>query len=198
MRRHLTTAALVIAVAATATACNGDGQNVDNSKPSSSAGADKSPAPQGGGTSGGGSTGQDSKPSSSDTLTLKGKGGEQVAVTLKGFADPAQSDNKFMKPAAGKHWVAAQFELVNKGSGTYTDAPANGAKLVDTNGQNYTQTLANITEGPTFPGTVNLGAGEKALGWVVFSVPDGTKPKAVQYTLDSGTAKDTGEWVLKK
>ncbi|MGK5730433.1 DUF4352 domain-containing protein [Streptomyces sp. URMC 124] len=211
MRRQLITAAAVIVLAATATACNGDGTD-PAADPGAS--ADKSPAPaqsnpaadkgnggqdkgQGGGQDKG--QGQGGAHAVGGKLTLKGKKpGEQLDVTLKGFADPAHSDNKYMKPAAGKRWVAAQFELVNTGTAAYSDSPSSGAKVVDEQGQAFTQSMGSVTEGPKFPVTVNIAQGGKALGWVVFSVPENSKPSKVQFTLDGGFANETGEWTLKK
>ncbi|MEU1814725.1 DUF4352 domain-containing protein [Streptomyces roseifaciens] len=213
MRRQLLTAAAVIVLAATATACNGDGTDP---AADASASAGKSPAPQqsnpapdqGGAGQGGGQDkekgqgqdkGQGGAQAVGGKLTLKGKKpGEQLDVTLKGFADPAHSDNKYMKPAAGKRWVAAQFELVNTGTVAYSDSPSSGAKVVDGQGQAFTQTMGSVTEGPKFPVTVNIAQGAKSLGWVVFSVPENSKPEKVQFTLNGGFGNETGEWTLKK
>ncbi|CAM5273962.1 DUF4352 domain-containing protein [Streptomyces abikoensis] len=206
MRRQLLTAAAVIVLATTATACNGDGTDpaADASAP-----ADKSPAaqqPNPGDQGKGPDKDKDKdKGQGGDAhavggkLTLKGKkAGEQLDVTLKGFADPAHSDNKYNKPSAGKRFVAAQFELVNTGTAAYSDSPSSGAKVVDEQGQAFTQTMGSVTEGPKFPVTVNLAQGAKALGWVVFAVPENSKPAKVQFTLDSGFGNETGEWTLKK
>ncbi|MEU4210926.1 DUF4352 domain-containing protein [Streptomyces sp. NPDC026206] len=195
MRRQLTTAAIAIAIAATATACNSDGVDA---KPDSSASAaqsrapkDPAPAPDKGGDRGGDLT-------VGGTANLKAKNGAQVAVTLKNWADPAKSDNKYMQPSAGKRWVAAQFEIVNTGRTVYDDSPANGVKVVDDQGQAFTHSMGSTTAGPNMPASVKLKAGEKALGYVVVSVPENTKPKAVTFTPDSGFAKETGQWTVAK
>ena len=196
-RRHLATAVLVAAIATTATACNGDDQNTTDPKPSSSTSATAHPAPQQ-------SSAAPHTPNNNgahtvgSTLTLNGKNGEQAAVTLKGWADPAKPDNKYLSPSPGKRWVAAQLEFVNTGTSTYSDSPSNGVKVVDAQGQTFTQSLAEIAEGPTMPGSVNLAKGEKVLGWVVFAIPTDSKPQTVQVTLDSGFGKQTGEWTVAK
>ncbi|MFF7725189.1 DUF4352 domain-containing protein [Streptomyces sp. NPDC008001] len=209
MRRKLATAAVVIALAATATACNGDGTDpaADASAPAGKSPAPKQPDPaQGQGSTGqGGDKGQGNGDKGGDAhamggkLTLKGKkAGEQLDVTLKTLADPAHSDNKYLQPSAGKRWVAAQFELVNTGTAAYSDSPSSGTKVIDEQGQAFTQTMGSVTEGPKFPVTVNLAPGAKALGWVTFAVPENSKPAKVQFTLDGGFANETGEWTLKK
>ncbi|GGX97819.1 DUF4352 domain-containing protein [Streptomyces hiroshimensis] len=214
MRRQLLTAAAVIVLAATATACNGDGTDpaADASASADKSPAAQQPAEQGNAGQGGGQgkdqgkgqdqgqdKGQGGAHAVGGKLTLKGKkAGEQLDVTLKGFADPAHSDNKYLQPAAGKRWVAAQFELVNTGTVAYSDSPSSGAKVLDEQGQAFTQTMGGVTEGPKFPVTVNIAQGGKALGWIVFSVPENSKPSKVQFTLDGGFANETGEWTLKK
>ncbi|MFF4159831.1 DUF4352 domain-containing protein [Streptomyces sp. NPDC001678] len=208
MRRQLSTAAIVIALAATATACNSDGVDA---KPDSSAsasqgavapdpgkggGADKGGADQGGADKG--SAGQGGGQVAGNTVTIKAKNGAQLAVTVKNFADPAQSDNKFMKPAAGKRWVAVQLEIVNTGKEVYDDSPANGVKVTDEAGQAYTHSIGSTTAGANMPATVKLTAGQKALGYVVVSMPETAKVKTISFTPDSGFAKETAEWTIKK
>ncbi len=198
MRRQLSTAAVVIALAATATACNSDGVDA---KPGDSPSAAQSsdvvaPAPKpdkGGdkGTTGGALT-------VGGTATVKAKNGAQVAVTLKNWVDPAQSNNKFMTPKPGKRWVAAQLEIVNTGTTAYDDSPANGVKVLDEQNQTFTHSIGETTSGPNMPASVKLAAGEKALGYVVVSVPESAKPKTVTFTPDSGFGKDTAQWAVKK
>ncbi|MEU3353952.1 DUF4352 domain-containing protein [Streptomyces sp. NPDC037389] len=216
MRRQLSTAAIVIALAATATACNSDGVDAkpDNSAsqgavaadPGKGGGADKGSAGQGGADKGGaaqggadkGSAGQGGSQVVGNTVTIKAKNGAQIAVTLKNFADPAQSDNKFMKPSAGKRWVAAQLEIVNTGTEVYDDSPANGVKVTDEQGQAYTHSIGSTTAGANMPATVKLSGGQKALGYVVVSMPESAKVKAISFTPDSGFAKESAEWTVKK
>ncbi|WP_190131111.1 DUF4352 domain-containing protein [Streptomyces mashuensis] len=186
MRRQLGTALIVVAIAATATACNNDADASGGPGAATSA----APAPaasQGGALSVGG------------TATLKGKGeGVQVGVTLKSWVDPAQSANKFMKPAPGKRWVAAQLEIVNTGKAAYSDSPANGVKVVDEKGETFTHSMGEITAGPNMPASVKLAPGEKTLGYVVVAVPENAKPRSVRFATDSGFGKDTGEWTVTK
>ncbi|GAA2717395.1 hypothetical protein GCM10010315_30490 [Streptomyces luteosporeus] len=202
MRRKLGTALIVGTLAFAATACN---DNADPTAPATApSGAASSAAPgketPGKETPGGGVVAPAPKgtPASGATVTVRNKAGVEIAVTLKNWVDPAQSNNKFMKPAAGKHWVAAQLEIINKGKAVYDDSPANGVKVLDAQGQGFTHSIGETTSGPNMPATVKLAPGEKALGYVVVSVPDGTKPQSVQFTPDSGFAKETAKWVLTK
>ncbi|MBZ6477427.1 DUF4352 domain-containing protein [Streptomyces griseocarneus] len=198
MRRQLSTAAIVIAIAATATACNSDGVDAkpDNnaSAAPSQAPKDPAPAPDKGGDKG--DKGGDL--AVGGTAKLKAKNGAQISVTLKNWTDPAKSNNKYMQPKAGKRWVAAQFEIVNTGQALYDDSPANGVKVIDDQGQNFTHSIGETTAGPNMPASVKLKAGEKALGYVVVSVPENGKPKSVTFTPDSGYAQETGQWTVAK
>ncbi|MFI9306477.1 DUF4352 domain-containing protein [Streptomyces triculaminicus] len=195
MRRQLSTAAIVIALAATATACNSDGVDA---KPDSNASAAQSQAPKdpAPGADKGGDKGGDL--AVGGTAKVKAKNGAEISVTLKNWTDPAKSNNKYMMPKPGNRWVAAQFEIVNTGAAVYDDSPANGVKVLDDQGQSFTHSIGESTAGPNLPATVKLKAGEKALGYVIVSVPENGKPKSVTFTPDSGFAQDTGKWAVGK
>jgi hypothetical protein len=83
------------------------------------------------------------------------------------------------------------------GTAVYSDAPDNSAKLVDAIGQSFSATIATITAGPDFPGSVTIGPGNTGLGFVVFDVPASSIGAKVQFTLDSGFARQTGEWLIR-
>ena len=132
-----------------------------------------------------------------DTISLKGTGdGSKLDVTVVKVADPAKSSDEFMTPEAGKRYVGVQFRLVNTGSAAYDDSPSNGAQVADSGGQRFESTFADITAGPSMASAVKLQPGGKALGWIVFEVPKGSKAVTVQFTMDSGFAEQTGQWKL--
>ncbi|GHJ99745.1 DUF4352 domain-containing protein [Streptomyces sp. NPDC003753] len=132
-----------------------------------------------------------------DTITVKGmEDGSRLDVTVVKVADPAKSSDEFMTPDAGKRYVGVQFRLVNTGTAVYGDSPSNGAQVADTQGQQFESTFADITAGPSMSADVKLKPGAKALGWIVFEVPKGSKVATVQFTMDSGFADQTGEWKL--
>ncbi|MFF9124009.1 DUF4352 domain-containing protein [Streptomyces sp. NPDC014889] len=133
-----------------------------------------------------------------DTLTLKGfEDGSQLDVTVVKIADPGKSANEFTEPDAGKRFVGVQFQLVNTGKAVYSDSPSNGAQVADSEGQQFDSTFADITAGPSMSSSLKLKPGAKGLGWIVFEVPKASKIGAVQFTMDSGFADQTGEWKLK-
>ncbi|MGV9625430.1 DUF4352 domain-containing protein [Streptomyces sp. NPDC003487] len=130
-----------------------------------------------------------------DTITLKGMSeGEQLDVTVKKFLDPAKGANEFNQPQAGKKWVAVQLQLDNTGSKAYSDSPANGAKVADADGQRFDSWFGEVAAGPAMASDLNLPAGEKALGWIVFEVPKTSKIVTIQYGMNSGFAEQTGQW----
>ncbi|MFB6614665.1 DUF4352 domain-containing protein [Streptomyces sp. NPDC056367] len=111
-----------------------------------------------------------------DTVTLKGNGdGEQLAVTIKKWVDPAEAAEDFMKPDAGKRWVAAQFELVNTGTAVYSDSPSNGTQVADDQGQQFHSTFGEITAGPAMTSSAKVSLGSKVLGWITYEVPKDSK-----------------------
>ena len=142
----------------------------------------------------GGSSGQQAA-GVGDTLELEGAD-TKMAVTLVKVVDPARG-KEFSKPQSGSRFVAVQVALKNIGDGVYDDAPSNGAKLVDAEGQNFDTTIADVIAGPSFPGTVKTKPGSTAKGFLVFEVPKQAKLSEFQFTLDSGFADETGEWSLK-
>lgn len=135
-----------------------------------------------------------------DTLTLGGlKEDEQIAVTIKKWADPAKSNDEYITPQKGMRWVAGQFELTNTGTAVYSDSPGNSAQVADAEGQRFQSTMVGgtLTAGPEMTSDLKLPRGEKALGWIVFEVPKDSKVVSVQFTMNSGFADETGQWNIK-
>ncbi|MFE7270443.1 DUF4352 domain-containing protein [Streptomyces sp. NPDC057623] len=132
-----------------------------------------------------------------DTLALKGmEGGSGLDVTVVKVVDNAKSSDEFFAPESGKRWIGVQFQLVNTGTKVYSDAPINGAKLADDQGQQFGTVIADITAGPSMSSDVRLKNGAKALGWIVFEVPKASKAATVTFGMDSGFAEQIGEWQL--
>jgi len=87
-----------------------------------------------------------------------------------------------------------QFRLRDTGSAAYSDAPSNGAAVVDSAGQSYQSALDTAAACQSFPGSENIAPGSSGLGCIVFEVPESAKIVAVQFTLDSGMGPQTGQW----
>ncbi|MFE0250883.1 DUF4352 domain-containing protein [Streptomyces sp. NPDC059010] len=132
-----------------------------------------------------------------DTLALKGmESGSGLDVTVVKVADNAKPSDEFFAPESGNRWIGVQFQLVNTGSKVYSDAPMNGAKMADDQGQQFGTTIADIAAGPSMSSDVRLKPGAKALGWLVFEVPKASKVATVSFAMDSGFAQQAGEWKL--
>ncbi|WP_269854157.1 DUF4352 domain-containing protein [Streptomyces sp. RPT161] len=190
MSRRLAASTITIAALATAlTACGSTGTTI-TSTPYSGAATNSSPA----------------KPSTpaktatvGDALTLTGQNpGEKLTITLTKWSTNVASSDGMESPDPGKTWVAAQIQIVNSGSNTYSDSPDNCVQAADSSGQRFPATIVNsITNGPMMTSDLKLAPGDKGLGWVVFQVPSGSKVASVQYTPDSGMSNSTGQWAIK-
>jgi hypothetical protein len=75
--------------------------------------------------------------------------------------------------------------------------PGNGAKLIDVEDQQYDAALNDVALGPSIGSDVKLGPGSTRKGYLVFSVPKKIKLAKFQFTLDSGFAPQSAEWLLK-
>jgi Domain of unknown function (DUF4352) len=131
-------------------------------------------------------------------ITLAGNdSGEQMTVTLTKVISNA-SGTDYTTPPAGDRLYAAQFQLKDTGSAAYSDAPSNGAEVVDSAGQSYDAAIADSVQNCTsFPAAENIATGSLGLGCVVFEVPTDVRIVSVQFTLDSGMGPDTGQWAVK-
>ncbi|MER7707030.1 DUF4352 domain-containing protein [Kitasatospora sp. NPDC097605] len=133
-----------------------------------------------------------------DTIALKGtlEKGNTADVTALKVVDPAESTNEYLTAAAGKHYVAVQFQIKATGSKAYSEMPSSSAKVIDDQGQAYGPTFADTKAGPSFQTPTNIAAGDTGKGFVVFEVPNGTKLDKVQFSLDNGFADQVGQWKI--
>jgi hypothetical protein len=133
-------------------------------------------------------------PGVGDTITLSGLNGEEIAATVTRVVDPASPASEFDQPDSGDRLIGVRLKLHNVGSIGYSDAPDNGAILIDKSGQSFNPTFASISAGQSFPGAVNISPGDTRLGYVVFEAPKATEISSFQFALNSGFADETGEW----
>ncbi|MFJ9899751.1 DUF4352 domain-containing protein [Streptomyces sp. NPDC091280] len=131
-----------------------------------------------------------------DTLSLTGTNtGEKLDVTVVKVVDPAGA-GPYDHPSSGKRFVSVQFRLKNTGTAVYKDSPSNGTTVIDKDGQRFSASLNNSTAGPPFPGSVTVGTGKTALGFITFEVPTASRIVSVQFAMNSGFSDDVGEWQL--
>lgn len=184
MSHRLVTTAIATAVLAIGLAACGPNATVSTTPDKSAAGASSPATPAKTATVG-------------DPVTLKGQD-HQLTVTLKQWSTKVASTSGMESPAPGKTWVAGQFEIKNTGNNAYSDSPNNCVQVVDSSGQRFPATIVtDITNGPVMTSDMKLAPGDKALGWLVFEVPTGTKLATVQFTPNSGMADQTGQWAVK-
>jgi len=145
--------------------------------------------------SGGGGAAKTQTATTGTAITLSGyNSGEQMSVTVTKVISNAQPGDEFSGPPTGDRLYAVQFRLRDTGSAAYSDAPSNGAAVVDSAGQSYQSALDTAAGCQSFPGSENIAPGASGLGCIVFEVPESAKIVAVQFTLDSGMGPQTGQW----
>jgi nitrogen fixation protein FixH len=125
--------------------------------------------------------------------------GEKMTVTVTKVFAHATGAGQFDTPSAGDRFYAVQFRLADTGSAAYSDAPSNGAAVVDSLGQAYqSDPMDDVSQCDSFGGTENIAAGASGLGCIVFDVPVKAKITRVQFTLDSGLGPQTGQWEVAR
>ncbi len=131
-----------------------------------------------------------------DAITLTGLDkGSKAQVALLRVVPTATAADDFGAPDQGKRLVGAQFRIANVGSAAYSDSPANGAKVIDAQGQSYDASIAdNVSEGPSFAAQTNIAPGDSGQGFLVFEVPTAAQIVKVQFGMDSGFGNQTAQW----
>ena len=132
-----------------------------------------------------------------DTITLHGnEDGEELAVTVKRLIDPAKPEPYF-GPKRGHKYVAVDLMLKNTGTIPYNDSPGNGAELIDNRDQGYTDALVDSPSCHYIGSGVKIAPGSRRAGCLVFEIEERNDPSLFQFTMASGFADETGEWILR-
>ena len=131
-----------------------------------------------------------------DTISLHGELDPEleIAATVLSVLDPAEGAS-LLKAEEGSRYVAVEVRLQNTGTIDYSDAPTNGAVLIDANGHQYDTWISSGIQS-TLDGLVRMAPGDERVGFVVFQVPKNETPASFQFTLESGFASETGQWSL--
>lgn len=131
------------------------------------------------------------------SITLQGMdAGLKMKVTVDQFFNPATPAEDYMKPKTGTKLVALQVTLSNVGQAVYNSSPEGGAVLIDDQGQQYRTSFGRITEGQGLGGQATINTGDTRKGVIIFEAPESAKLVKFQYGLNSGFAKQKGEWTL--
>ncbi|MGH8908382.1 MAG: DUF4352 domain-containing protein [Egibacteraceae bacterium] len=131
------------------------------------------------------------------TITLSGSGeGAEVSVKVVEVIDGADA-TQYSEPEAGHKLIAVRLELSNTGQAVYSDVPSNGARLINTANEQFTDTFARVEGCQEFAGgIVTLPPDAVAVGCLVYEVPVEASPARFQFALDSGFGPETGIWEL--
>lgn len=131
-----------------------------------------------------------------DAIKIKGsEAGSEITVTMVKVAVSAKPSDEFSTPGAGNRFAAVQFVIKNSGTIAYEDAPINGAKVIDAEGQQFDAALFASKAGVALPATVKLAPGSSAKGFLTFEVPKKAKLVGAQFSTDSGFGQ-TAEWKI--
>ncbi|WP_157964027.1 DUF4352 domain-containing protein [Actinocorallia populi] len=132
-----------------------------------------------------------------DKITLKGTDENlKIAVTVLKAPKAVKATDGSKPTKKGQRFVGVRLALENVGTVVYDDALTNGSVLLDAEGQEYNTILVTeIAAGPLVD-LVKMAPGKSRKGYLVFEMPKNVKPAALQITLDSGMAPQTGEWAL--
>lgn len=129
-----------------------------------------------------------------DAITLAGNDDAlQMKVTVLEVVDPAKKA-QFSSAGKNERLVAVKIELENVGDAVYSDAPSNGATIIDAESQGYDAFFADEVE-PAL-GTPKIAPGDKRVGFLTFIIPKSVEISTLQFTLDSSFGPETGEWSL--
>ena len=133
-------------------------------------------------------------------LTLKGSDpGEQMTVTFLQVVDPACGVGGTSLLDHGMKYVGLRLRLLDSGRAPYSDSPSNCTwGRTDTRLQVGSFVYPTLSEGPAVAprGNLVLKPGQSATGYVVMEVPQHAHLARIDFTLDSGSADETGEWKL--
>ncbi|MDX3232712.1 hypothetical protein [Streptomyces sp. ME19-01-6] len=207
MHRSIAAAAAVVALTAALTACggsDGDGDKAGTTKDTGSISA----AVPGGEKSSEAATSTPSPTGAKlgDTLSLTGgralgQGGvATVNVTLNKIVDNAKPALGAAEPKDGSRLVAVEFTIVNTGTATYGDIPYNLPTVIDAAGGEHSGKPGHPTVGDALGNgmIMNILAGQRDTGWVIFDVPKGVKVTTVTFLMNriSNDPARTGKWTL--
>jgi len=129
------------------------------------------------------------------TATLTTPSGP-LEVTIVKLVDPAKPKESYIYPTKGEHWIGVQLKLVNKGTTAFVDSPLLGLDAADAQGQPQNSFPdQEIAAGPMIDplAGVRVEPGDTTLGYLVYSVPDGTKLARFTFAPPGSSA---AQWTL--
>ena len=129
------------------------------------------------------------------SFELKDGSGNLYRVTLTKVIDPAQGENQFTVPDAGKRFVGLVFRVMAVTGSPRDEDANNDAVVIGSNGQDYSADFDGIAGNTNFDhGAIQVSTGETVTGSVTFQLPKDVKISTVQWTALSGFGA-TVEWI---
>lgn len=131
-----------------------------------------------------------------DIITLAGSNDVKVAIKVDKVFPRAQPADDFISAGEDREFYGVSLVLKNVGQAAYNDSPANGAYVIDDEGQQFGTIIADIKGGVSLNSTT-IAPGDVRKGVIVFAVQKGANIKKIQLALDSGFADQKGEWTVE-
>jgi hypothetical protein len=129
------------------------------------------------------------------TITLHGYDEKlQMALTVNKVTSNAEPADEYKIPKDGNRFFSVEVTIKNVGDLDYDDALSNGATVVDSEGQPYEATVADVAGAELH--SMMIAKGDFRKGVLVFEVLNKAKIVKLQIVLDSGSAPSAGEWTL--
>jgi hypothetical protein len=119
-----------------------------------------------------------------------------LEVVVVSVVDPAAPKESYIYPAAGERWVGLQLSFTNKGTSAFIDQPLLGIDAADDKDQPQSSFPdQNVAAGALLDPLygIRLLPGDTTAGYLVYSVPNGTRLARFSFTPPGGS---TAEWTL--
>jgi hypothetical protein len=129
------------------------------------------------------------------SFELEDGSGNLYRVTLTKVIDPAEGENQFTVPDAGKRFVGLVFRVKALTGSPQDEDANNNAVIIGSDGQNYSADFEGIAGNTNFDhGAIHVSKGETVTGSVTFQLPENVKVSTVQWAALSGFGS-TVEWI---
>ncbi|MFF2848033.1 hypothetical protein ACFVT5_17200 [Streptomyces sp. NPDC058001] len=111
-------------------------------------------------------------------------------------ARPASGGGR--RPADGEHWDAVRVDVTNTGWDTYEGPIGDAFTLLDSGGRGHRPVpgVAGLTVGEPLDPRGRLLLGERADGWVTFSLPADATASELRFRHPGGAPDDDARWHL--
>lgn len=132
------------------------------------------------------------------TVGRPGSPDTELTTALNAFVRGAVPDPAGPGPAPGERWDAVEVTVTNTGWAVYDGRIGESFTLIDTEGHAHPAFApeSKLTVGETLTGQGTLQLGQRARGWIVFSLPTDATPARLRFRWNDGAADSQTVWTL--